>query len=348
MKYRILRSLYHRALQTAGPRFKPSPCRAGLLGVAAIVAVAFSTGADVPFAGNSSQTVTITGSSYQSGVVANIAPPTATAEPEPTPEATPEAAAPVEALGPQPAFVVDSSAVAIWEAGCGKMLYTKNADTRLAPASLTKMMTLLVSLDDRAHPMNILRPGIDAAELKQRTRSSVMGLRPDSQVTMQDLYMGLMLPSGNDAAIALANASGDYDGFVGRMNERAAQMGLTNTHFTNPHGLDNPELYSTARDLLVLERVMMEHPYAKWVVGTPYYTTTYGTLGFNNGNKLLTNYRGTIGGKTGFTNAAGHTLAVSVVRDGRRLDMTVLGSAVKFEEPMRLLDWAFNETKPAC
>ncbi len=325
------------------------PCRAGLLGVAAMVALAFSAGADIPMPTDSNDTVTISGSSHQAGIVAIQAPATATpAVVEATPIATQEAAAPVAALGPQPAFVVDSSAVAIWEANCGTMLYSKNADVRMPPASLTKMMTLLVSLDDRAHPMNLVRPGIDAAELKQRTRSSVMGLRPDSQVTMQDLYMGLMLPSGNDAAIALANASGNYDQFVDRMNERAAAMGLTNTHFTNPHGLDNPELYSTARDLLVLERVMMEHPYAKWVVGMPYYTTTYGTLGFNNGNKLLTSYPGTIGGKIGYTEDAGHTISVTVVRNGRRLDMTVLGSAVKFEEPMRLLDWAFNETKPAC
>jgi D-alanyl-D-alanine carboxypeptidase len=228
------------------------------------------------------------------------------------------------------------------------MLYSKNPDVRLAPASLTKMMTLLVSLESRAYPLNIVRPGIDAVELKQRTRSSVMGLSPNMNVTMQDLYMGLMLPSGNDAAIALAQASGDYDAFVNRMNARSAELGLTNTHFTNPHGLDDPQLYSTARDLLVLERVMLEHPYAAWVVGTPSYTTVHGTLGFNNGNKLLTTYRGTIGGKTGFTNDAGHTIAVTVERGGRRLDMTVLGSNVKFEEPMRLLDWAFNETQPSC
>jgi serine-type D-Ala-D-Ala carboxypeptidase (penicillin-binding protein 5/6) len=271
--------------------------------------------------------------------------PIPTQEPEPTPNVV---VAPVVPAGPQPSFPVESSAVAIFEANCGTMLYEMNARTRMAPASLTKMMTLLVSVRSDIYPMNLVKPGISAVELKQKTRSSVMGLSPNLSVTIQDLYFGLMLPSGNDAAIALAQASGSYDGFVQSMNDTAAFYGLRDTNFTNPHGLDNPALYSTAYDLLVLERMMMEHPYAAWVASMPYYTTVHGDLGFNNGNKLLTSYPGTIGGKIGYTGDAGHTIAVTVERGGRRLDMVVLGSPVKFVEPMRLLDWAFNETSPAC
>jgi D-alanyl-D-alanine carboxypeptidase len=351
LKYSFLKSLYRRAFRAASPRSRVAPC--ALFAIVALAIVAFSTGANLPFTGGSRPTITVDGSTLQSGLLASAMTPTQTLEPAATPVATPvveepSAPAAVEPVGPQPPFAVESTAVAIWDANCGSMLYSKNADTPLPPASLTKMMTLLVALESGQHPMNLVRPGISGAELKKATRSSVMGLSPEMTVTYQDLYMGLMLPSGNDAAIALAFASGNYEGFVARMNERAAELGLTNTHFANPHGLDHPLLYSTAYDLLVLERVMLEHPYAAWVVRTPYYETVHKKLGFNNGVKLLTTYPGTIGGKTGFTDDAGHTIAVSVVRGGRRLDMVVLGSPVKFEEPTKLLDWAFYETEPSC
>ena len=349
MKYSFLGSLYSLALQNRPSLWKLCP-PAGLLGlVTLVVLVVGATESNEPEQ-ESRQAVTIEGATQAGAAVANAVPETSMAaiaeEPTAVVEQAPVAAA--EVPGPQPPWGFESKAVAMYEPACDKMLYTKNADMQLPPASLTKMMTLLVSVESGIHPGNIMRPGISSADLKQATRSSVMGLSPDMTVTVKDLYFGLMLPSGNDAAIALAQSWGNYDSYIERMNQRAAELGMTNTHFTNPHGLDNPQLYSTARDISVLLYAMMANPYTAWVSSTPHYQTTYGTLAFNNGNKLLTTYRGTLGGKTGFTNKAGHTLAVSVERGGRRIDLVVLGSTEKFVDATALLDWAFNETSPSC
>ena len=348
MKYSFLGSLYSLALQNRPSLWKLCP-PAGLLGlVTLVVLVVGATESNEPEQ-ESRQAVTIEGATQAGASVANPIPetPVAAIAEEPTlVEQAPVAA--VEVPGPQPPWGFESKAVAMYEPACGKMLYTKNADMQLPPASLTKMMTLLVSVESGIHPGNIMRPGISSADLKQATRSSVMGLSPDMTVTVKDLYFGLMLPSGNDAAIALAQSWGNYDSYIERMNQRAAELGMTNTHFTNPHGLDDPQLYSTARDISVLLYAMMANPYTAWVSSTPHYQTTYGTLAFNNGNKLLTTYSGTLGGKTGFTNKAGHTLAVSVERGGRRIDLVVLGSSEKFVDATALLDWAFNETSPSC
>ena len=349
MKYSFLRSLYDFALQNR-PSFWQLCPPAALFGLVTLVVLVVSATESTSPDEQSRQALTIHGATQHAGAMANAIPetPTPAIVEEPTPVVAQSPAVPLEAPGPQPPWGFESKAVAMYEPACDKMLYTKNADMQLPPASLTKMMTLLVSVESGIFPGNIMRPGISAVDLKQATRSSVMGLSPEMAVTVQDLYFGLMLPSGNDAAIALAQSWGNYDSYIERMNQRAAELGMTNTHFTNPHGLDNPQLYSTARDLSVLLYAIMANPYTAWVASTPHYQTTYGTLAFNNGNKLLTTYRGTLGGKTGFTNKAGHTLAVSVERGGRRIDLVVLGSTEKFVDATALLDWAFNETSPSC
>ncbi len=350
VKYSFLRSLYNVALENRPSFWKLCPPAALFALVTLVILFVNATESSTAWPEQQFRhAVTIDGVTQQA-TSANPVPetPTPAIVEEPTPVVAQAPVLPAVVPGPQPPFDFESKAVAMFEAACDKMLYTKNADMPLPPASLTKMMTLLVSVESGIYPGNIMRPGISAVELKQATRSSVMGLSPDMAVTVQDLYFGLMLPSGNDAAIALAQSWGNYDSYIERMNQRAAELGMKNTHFTNPHGLDNPQLYSTARDLSVLLYAMMANPYTSWVAATPYYKTTYGTLAFNNGNKLLTTYPGTIGGKTGFTNKAGHTLATSVERGGRRIDLVVLGSSEKFVDATALLDWAFNETSPSC
>jgi D-alanyl-D-alanine carboxypeptidase len=248
-----------------------------------------------------------------------------------------------------PNFVIESKAAVLYEPACGEVLYAKNPDMRLAPASLTKMLTALVAIDAGVNPSNITSPQISAKALKRDTGSSVMGLEPGMQPTIEDLLFGLMLPSGNDAAIVLAQASMGMDSFIEAMNAKAAQLGMTNSHFTNPHGLDDPGgLYSTARDILTLEEAMMANPYLAWIASTPNYTTVHDDLSFKNGDKMLKTYPGTIGGKIGFTDDAAHTIAVSAVRDGRRLDIAVLGSQVPYVDATALLDWGFNEAPSSC
>jgi D-alanyl-D-alanine carboxypeptidase len=348
VKYSFLRSLYDSALQNRPSLWQLCP-PAALFGLVTLVVLAVGATESAPQDQESRQALTIDGTPHHTATANAITEtPTPAIVEEATAVVTPAPVAPAEVPGPQPPWAYESNAVAMYEPACGKMLYTKNADMPLPPASLTKMMTLLVSVESGIFPGNIMRPGISAVDLKQATRSSVMGLSPEMTVTVQDLYFGLMLPSGNDAAIALAQSWGNYDSYIERMNQRAAELGMTNTHFTNPHGLDHPQLYSTARDLSVLLYAMMANPYTAWVASTPHYQTTFGTLAFNNGNKLLTTYGGTLGGKTGFTNKAGHTLAVSVERGGRRIDLVVLGSTEKFVDATALLDWAFNETSPTC
>jgi serine-type D-Ala-D-Ala carboxypeptidase (penicillin-binding protein 5/6) len=244
-----------------------------------------------------------------------------------------------------PGFVIDSAAVAVYDAGCGDMLYGKNQDLRLAPASVTKIMTALVAAElvgDRLD-QNV-SVGVSAAEMARRG-SSVMGLEPWMQPTLRDLLYGLMLPSGNDAALALAQSTaGDLGAFVAQMNRKAQELGLSNTHFANPHGLDQQNHYSTASDLVRLGVVMVSQPLLAQIAATPEYR--FADIQLRNGNKMLHLYGGTIGVKIGYTGKAKHTIVSAAERDGRRIYISVLGSSVPYNDAIAVMDWAFAQPSP--
>jgi D-alanyl-D-alanine carboxypeptidase len=237
--------------------------------------------------------------------------------------------------------------VAIIEAPCGQLIYGKDEHLPLPPASLTKIVTALTAID-RLNLRDHVSIEISGKALKQRTRSSIMGLEPGMDVTAQDLLYGLFLPSGNDASLEIAeHVSGSVETFVQEMNQVALSLGLHDSHFTNPHGLDSAGLVSSAYDMAQAGMVMMRHPVLAQIAGARSYTLD-GGLTLRNGNKLLGSYPGAYGVKIGFTNRAKHTIVGAASRGGRDLYISVFGSQSLYPETSALLDWAFQATTPAC
>jgi D-alanyl-D-alanine carboxypeptidase len=266
-----------------------------------------------------------------------------------TVELPPLEAEPAAAIPPEPDFLINGKAAAVIEGSCGALVHGWNEAVRLAPASLTKMMTAVVA---REHLPDVNTPvtvGVSGSHMARTTGSSIMGLEPGMRVTVQDMLYGLMLPSGNDAAVALAQAStGDVSAFVGRMNQKAAALGLNDTHFVNPHGLDQHGIHSSASDMARLGHAMMQDPYLAQIAGAPDYRTALGGLYMRNSNKILRQYPGSYGVKIGFTGAAQHTIVAAAERNGRHLFVSVLGSQTSYDDTARLFDWAFSNTRPSC
>jgi D-alanyl-D-alanine carboxypeptidase len=220
------------------------------------------------------------------------------------------------------------------------LLYDYGGHERRAPASTTKIMTAILALENADPNMHTVSE-VDGSTM---VGSSVMGLRPGVDISMNDLVYGLMLPSGNDAALEIARAvDGDRNAFVERMNRKAAELGLDNTHWANPHGLDNPDHYSSAYDLAMLARYSMQNEAFRRVVGTvDYHLAPPSDYDLRNGNSLLTKYPGADGVKIGWTNDAGWTFVASVERDGHRVFVTVLNSADRDADAAALFDWVFS------
>jgi len=222
------------------------------------------------------------------------------------------------------------------DANTGRVLYEKDASSRSLIASTTKIMTALIVceqcnvLDRMAIPRQAV--GIEG---------SSMYLREGEVLTLQELLYGLMLSSGNDAAVALAiYCGGTVEGFVGMMNDKAYRLGLSNTHFENPHGLDSPNHYSTAGDLAKLASYAMNNPIFSRVVSTK--TVRIGNRSLQNHNKILWLVDGADGVKTGFTKAAGRILVSSAVRDGRRLICVTINDGNDWQDHKKLLEEGFS------
>ena len=253
---------------------------------------------------------------------------------------------PIDASAVPP--TITGRAAAIIEEPCGALLYADNAHDRLAPASLTKIATALVALE-RADLAETVDVRINGVELSASTDSTVMGLEPGQRMSVRDLLFGLLLPSGNDAAIAIAeHVSGDLPAFVDLMNAKVNELGLGDTHFANPHGLDDPDLYTSAFDIAMLGRELIRQPELAAIVRTPTYQPAWDGPPVWNGNRLLNTYPGSIGVKTGFTDEAGGTIVAAADRDGRRLVVSVLGSSAIYDDAITLMEWAFTDETSAC
>lgn len=243
---------------------------------------------------------------------------------------------------------ITGRAAAVLEEPCGALLYSENAHVRLAPASLTKVATALVAYD-RADLSEMVTVRVSGAELSASTDSTVMGLEPGQQLSMRDLLYGLLLPSGNDAALAIAEYVGvNTPAFVEMMNNKVALLGLEDTHFTNPHGLDEDDLYTSAYDIAVLARELLRQPELAAIVGTRTYQPAWDGPPVWNGNRLVYSYPGALGVKIGYTDEAQQTIVAAAERDGRRLIVSVLGSSSIYEDAVALLEWAFSSVESAC
>lgn len=244
------------------------------------------------------------------------------------------------ALRGQPLPPVRAVASALLDANTDHFLMAHAADTRLAPASLTKMMTALVAVERAPLFAPIL------ATERSLSEPAIIGLDPGDQLSLEEMLYGLLLPSGNDAALAIAESvgGGSIEQFVSWMNDRVVSMGLKNTHFANPTGLDAANHYSSARDMAEIARALMADPTLARISATPRYIAPgpppYLFLSIN---PLMGNYDGLDGVKTGFTDAAGRTFAASATRNGQRLIAVVMNSPDIGAEARQLLDLGFNQ-----
>jgi serine-type D-Ala-D-Ala carboxypeptidase (penicillin-binding protein 5/6) len=254
---------------------------------------------------------------------------------------------PVTAGAQQPAAAVPSPEVGmasgvLVELGSGKVLWAKDERAQRAPASVTKILTALVVLEHSK--LN------DRVTITPEARAAPGG-RIFAEVgwsfSVEDLLWGLMLQSGNDAAIALAqkvSPDGSVGGFVNLMNERARQLGAKDSHFVNPHGYDEPGHVTTAQDLALITAAAMRNRKFGEIVGSKTHDLTWGdgqSHTFINHNKLLWRYPGTVGVKTGYTDDAGHTLVTAVRRNGTTLVAAALASPNPYGETIALFDWGF-------
>lgn len=236
------------------------------------------------------------------------------------------------AMSAQKAILVDAST--------GRVLYEKEADSRSLIASTTKIMTALV-VCEQSNVLDRVKISKEAVGIE----GSSMYLKEGEILTVQELLYGLMLHSGNDAAVALAIwCAGTVEGFAELMNDKARSLGMTGSHFVNPNGLDAPDHYSTARDLAILTAYAMDNPIFAKTVATK--TVTVGQRSLRNHNKLLWQVEGVDGVKTGYTKAAGRILVSSAVRQGRRLVAVTINDGNDWADHAALYDEGFSKYKP--
>jgi len=248
----------------------------------------------------------------------------------------------------EPPPAISAAALAVLEEPCGALVHSLNAYAHLPPASLTKIVTALVA-DERVDLAQTVPITVDGAALSAATDATVMGLQPGQKLGMVDLLYGLLLPSGNDAALQIAQqVAGNVKAFADLMNARVAEAGLKDTHFVNPHGLDAPDHYTSAYDIAVLGNLLLQKPDLAFIVGTRSYQPNWNGPRVDNLNQLLGQYPGAIGVKTGYTLTAGHTIVAAAERNGRRFIVSILGSADIFPDATKLLDWAFNNAPSSC
>ena len=225
----------------------------------------------------------------------------------------------------------------LMDAESGRVLFEKNAHEKRAIASITKLMTALVAAEsghNLAEKVTILPEwtGIEGSSIY---------LRSGETVTLETLLYGLMLNSGNDAAVAVASyCAGSVDAFVERMNRCALLLGMKQTHFSNPNGLSEGGHYSTAYDMALLAKACSANNVVAEIVATK--SITFGTRTFTNHNKLLWRYEGCTGMKTGFTEAAGRTLVSSAQRNGQTLIAVTLNAPDDWADHTLLFDYGFE------
>ncbi len=227
----------------------------------------------------------------------------------------------------------------------GHILASKNPYTHFAPASTIKVLLAMVVLDHLS-PAAAVRANANHA----RVECSCAGVVPGQVYTTRQLLDGLLMVSGNDAANLLGDMLGGYRAAIARMTAKAHSIGARNTRAMSPSGLDGPgwESITTAHDLAILMRRALAYPVIAQIMrqSTAQFPSRTGFKQITNQNELLRTYPGNLGGKTGFTNLAGHTFVTAAQRDGRRLIVAQLkGSGSQYGQATALLDWGFAQPR---
>ncbi len=257
-------------------------------------------------------------------------------------------------LWPAGPEVLAESAV-LMDAATGDILYQKNMDQQMYPASITKIMTCLLALENSSLDDTVVF-SYDAV-YKNETDSSHIARDVDEEMSMEDTLYAVMLESANECAYAVAEhvGDGDYQTFIDMMNERAVELGCTNTHFTNANGLPDEEHVTTAHDMALIAREAIKNDTFREIIGTTLYVIpptnkhdeeTY----LNNHNRMINNYKGDehlyeycIGGKTGYTQAAGNTLVTYAEKGDQLLICVVLQTSAAYDDSIALFEYGFND-----
>ena len=233
----------------------------------------------------------------------------------------------------------------LMEASTGTILYEKASHESLPPASVTKIMTLLLTIEALDNGQYTLDDMVSVSPLAASMGGSQVFLEENEQLSVHEMIKAVAVASGNDAAVALAEfTAGSHEGFVVKMNERAQQLGMNDTHFVNCNGLDTDGHVTSAHDIAVMSRELMKHPKIFE------YTTIWmdslrdGAFGLVNTNKLVRFYQGATGLKTGSTSVAGFCISATAKRDGMDLIAVVMGaptSKERFADATKMLDYGF-------
>jgi D-alanyl-D-alanine carboxypeptidase len=223
----------------------------------------------------------------------------------------------------------------------GAVLFEKDGYRPLPPASLTKVATAIVALERRPNLDADVVVDVDASRMPS---STVMGLAPDDRFSLRDLLYGMLLPSGNDAALAVGrHVSGSDAAFVAEMNALLYRLGMDSSHFSNPHGLGSRNHLVSARDMAMLARYAMTFPDYREIIRSPSYTAVGShTINVGSLNALTFSYPGADSSKIGYTRSAGPSVVASASRGGHRVYVVVLNTPSRDTDAARLLDWAFS------
>lgn len=252
------------------------------------------------------------------------------------------------AVGELSTVPAPSLSVSAWltlDVNSGQIIAAQNPDEKVEPASLTKLMTAYLVFDALENNRLSLDQPVHVSETAWRTEGSRMFIKPNTQVSVDELLKGMIVQSGNDATVALAEAiAGSEAAFVALMNDEAAKQGLSDTNFENASGLPGETHLTTARDLAIMSRNLIEGfpQYLHYYSQKEY---TYNDIKQNNRNRLLWTDSTVDGLKTGHTKSAGYCLVTTALRDGRRVISVVLGAssdAARSESSLKLLNWSFQ------
>lgn len=244
-------------------------------------------------------------------------------------------------------FSVDCASAVLMDSETGAVLYAKNADQALPPASVTKVMTLLLVMEAVDSGNLPLDETVAVSEYAASMGGSQVYLEPGESMPVEEMLKCVIISSANDAAVALAEkVGGSEEAFVARMNERAAELGMANTHFENVTGLDDDTVdhKTSALDIAIMSRELLKHPKILEYSGIWMDTIRNGAFGLTNTNRLIRFYDGATGLKTGSTSKAKFCISATAKRDGLHLIAVIMGAPtrdVRNETAKTLLDWGF-------
>ncbi|WP_077326770.1 D-alanyl-D-alanine carboxypeptidase family protein [Virgibacillus siamensis] len=235
---------------------------------------------------------------------------------------------------------VSANNAVLMEQSSGRVLFAKAAHEKQPIASITKIMTAIIAIES-----GMMNETVTVSKKSVYTEGSSIYLEQGEKIKLKDLVYGLMLRSGNDAAVAISeHVGGSVEGFVHMMNKKAKWIGMTNTSFANPHGLDADNHYSTAYDMALLMRYAMKNKQFRKITGTTSFQSENRSYSWMNKNKLLTKlYKYCTGGKTGYTQVAGRTLVSTAKKNKMDLIAVTLNGPDDWQDHISLFEWGFDK-----